>query len=149
MTRLRTFRTLEIPKRSPALNLCDYALWAEVNRRMRVQGQNMPVSNRESRAQFLDRLQRTALRLPASLLNASAKHMKVRCKRLVGAKGRLLWCSISGPSHHARHQRFLQFNNGFCNKTTVFATPQRFSQHLATVLAICDNGFRNIRQRFS
>ena len=43
-------RTLEIPKRSPALDLRDYALWTEVNRRMRLQGQKMPESKRESRA---------------------------------------------------------------------------------------------------
>ena len=77
----------QIPKRSPALNVCDYALWSEVNRRMRMQEKRMPPSKRESRVDFLRRLKRTALRLPSAFSDASMKQMRKRCQRLRDAKG--------------------------------------------------------------
>ena len=78
---------LEIPKRSPQLNVCDYALWHEVNSRMRRQEKRFAPSFRESRGAFLKRLRRTAMRLPSSFVNASIKNMKVRCQRLAAAGG--------------------------------------------------------------
>ena len=56
-------KTFENPKRPPSLNECDYALWTGVNKRMRAQDKRMPSNKRESRAEFLKRLKRTALRL--------------------------------------------------------------------------------------
>ena len=56
----------EIPKRSPQLNVCDYALWTEVERRMRRQEQRFPPTMRESRAAFMARLRRTAMRMPST-----------------------------------------------------------------------------------
>ena len=41
---------LVIPKRSPDLSLCDYALWPEINRRMRRQGLTWATGKRESRS---------------------------------------------------------------------------------------------------
>ena len=38
-----------IPKRSPELSVCDYAIWKEVNTRMRRQGLKRPKAKRESR----------------------------------------------------------------------------------------------------
>ena len=80
-------KTFEIPKRSPSLNVCDYALWTEVNKRMRAQEKRMPSNKRESRAEFLKRLKRTALRLPSSFVDSSIKQMRKRCQRLQDAKG--------------------------------------------------------------
>ena len=77
----------EIPKRSPDLNVCDYALWKEVNRRMRSQEQKCPVSKREAREEFLARLRRTALRLPATFVRKAIGDMKPRCERLQEANG--------------------------------------------------------------
>ena len=57
-------KVFEIPKRSPCLNVCDYFLWAEVNRRMREQEKNFSIGKRETRKAFLSRLRRTALSLP-------------------------------------------------------------------------------------
>ena len=37
-------RTFNIPKRSPDLNVCDYALWTAVNNRMRSQEEAWPAS---------------------------------------------------------------------------------------------------------
>ena len=76
-----------IPKRSPCLNVCDYHLWAEVNKRMRIQEQKFPAGKRESRAAFLARLRRTALRLPPAQIAAAVGDMKRRCTRLVAAAG--------------------------------------------------------------
>ena len=60
-------KTFENPKRFTSLNECDYALWTEINKMMRAQEKRMPSNKRESRAEFLKRLKRTALRLPPQL----------------------------------------------------------------------------------
>lgn len=80
-------KTFEIPKRSPQLNMCDYALWKEVEKRMRHQEKRFAPSFRESRKAFLTRLRRTAMRLPPSFISPSLKNMKVRCQRLEAAEG--------------------------------------------------------------
>ena len=36
--------SFDIPKRSPCLNVCDYFLWSNVNRRMREQERSWPAS---------------------------------------------------------------------------------------------------------
>jgi len=77
----------EIPKRSPCLNVCDYFLWAEVNKRMRTQEKKYPANKRESRAAFLKRLRRTAMSLPQHVVAASVADMKRRCARLRAARG--------------------------------------------------------------
>ena len=67
--------------------MCDYALWQEVNKRMRKQEKRFAPGFRESRTNFLMRLRRTALRLPSSFINNSLKNMKQRCQKLVSAEG--------------------------------------------------------------
>ena len=80
-------RVFEIPKRSPQLNVCDYALWSEVNRRMRALEQGWPASKVESRKDYLERLRRVALRLPKKFIVKSNQDMKRRCQRLWEKKG--------------------------------------------------------------
>ena len=80
-------KVFQIPKRSPQLNMCDYALWKEVEKRMRAQEKRFLPSFREARVAFLKRLRRTAMRLPSSFINRSLKNMKIRCQRLAAAKG--------------------------------------------------------------
>ena len=77
-----------IRRRSPQLNVCDYALWAEVNKRMRRQERRWPVGKRETRAAYLARLRRVALRLPKAFIDKSICNMKVRCQRLLAARGK-------------------------------------------------------------
>ena len=77
----------EIPRRSPDLNVLDYAIWKEINRRMRLQEQKWPRGKREARGQYLTRLRRTALRLPKAFITKSIGDMHRRCKRLLAAKG--------------------------------------------------------------
>ena len=40
-------KVFEIPKRSPQLNVCDYALWKEIEKRMRVQEKRFAPTYRE------------------------------------------------------------------------------------------------------
>ena len=75
-------------KGSPQLNVRDYALWAEVNKRMRRQERRWPASRKETRKQYLTRLRRTAMRLPASFINESIGNMRTRTQRLKAAKGK-------------------------------------------------------------
>ena len=81
-------KVFPIPRRSPDLNVCDYALWAEVNRRMRKQEANWESARRETRKAYLARLRRTALRLPADFVNKSIGDMRKRCLRLEAAAGK-------------------------------------------------------------
>lgn len=76
-----------IPMRSPQLNVLDYAIWSEVSRRMRQQEKRWPPNKKESRPQYLERLRRTAKRLPARFVRNSIMNMKVRCQRLYAAQG--------------------------------------------------------------
>ena len=77
----------EIPCRSPDLNVMDYAIWAEINRRMRRQEKHWPKGKRESRSQFAARLRRTAKNLPPTFIETSMCDMQRRCQRVLAAKG--------------------------------------------------------------
>ncbi len=79
----------EIPRRSPDLNVCDYALWTEINKRMRRQEHQWAHSKVEKREQYLARLRRTAQRLPESFVRRAVGDMRRRCQRLLAAKGGL------------------------------------------------------------
>ena len=70
VSRLSLFR---IPKRSPELNVMDFAVWSEIELRMRRQGRKFPKGNVETRASFLHRPQRTARNLPKSLTNSNQR----------------------------------------------------------------------------
>ena len=76
---------------SRCLNVCDYALWSEVNRRMRLAEGKWPAGRTESRDRYLARLRRTALGLPASFVESSVADMRRRCRLLAafekGGKG--------------------------------------------------------------
>ena len=80
-------RPFIIPKRSPQLNVCDYALWAEVNRRMRAQEKGWPASKKETRQEYLARMRRVAFGLPKDFVCSSNQDMRRRCERLWQAKG--------------------------------------------------------------
>ena len=80
---------LEIPKRSPDLNVLDFAIWSEVERLMRKQERNMKKGRRETRAEFEKRLDKTAFGLPESFINDSIGDLKRRCNKLYAVKGGL------------------------------------------------------------
>ena len=81
-------RAFEIPKRSPDLNVCDYALWKEVNKKMRRQEKKFPAAKRETRDVFVKRLRRVALSLPQAFIDKSIGNMVERCRRLYESKGK-------------------------------------------------------------
>lgn len=76
-----------IPRRSPGLNVCDYMLWNEINTRMRRAEAKWHKGRRETRAQYIARLRRTAMRLPRKLIQKSIGDMRRRCARLFDARG--------------------------------------------------------------
>ena len=78
-----------LPKRSPELNVLDYAVWVEVERRLRSQEKRWPAGKRETRAEFERRLDRVAKTLPSSFIDKSIMGMKRRCERLHAAEGGL------------------------------------------------------------
>ena len=83
-------KVLEIPKRSPDLNPCDFSLWSIVNRRMRKQERKFAKSKKETRKQFLARLRRTATRLPKKIIDGMIGDMARRVRRLFQCKGGLI-----------------------------------------------------------
>jgi hypothetical protein len=80
---------LEIPKRSPDLSLCDYVLWVAVSRAMRTQEKRFAPSKKETRAEYIARLKRTAVAMPRARVERWIGDMARRCKRCYDAKGRL------------------------------------------------------------
>jgi hypothetical protein len=80
-------KVLEIPRRSPDLNPCDYGLWKEVDKRMRKQEAKFSKEKKETRAEHVKRLTRTANRLPKKFLEKLTGDMSRRCQRLFKAKG--------------------------------------------------------------
>ena len=81
-------QVFSIPKRSPQLNVCDYALWTEINKRMRRQERRWPAGKNETRTAYRKRLRLTALRISKAFINKSISNKRVRCKRLLAARGR-------------------------------------------------------------
>ena len=80
---------LQLPKRSPDLNVLDFSVWAEVERRMRRQEKKWPAAKRETRAEFIRRLHRVAKGLPKKFIDDSISDLPRRCERLFAAKGGL------------------------------------------------------------
>ena len=78
-----------ISKRSPNLNVMDYSVWAEVEKRMREQERKMPPGKREAREKFEKRLDKTAENLPKFSIYRAIGSMKRRCGFLSKAKGGL------------------------------------------------------------
>lgn len=78
-----------IPKRSPELNVLDYAIWSEIEKRMRQQERNWNNGRKETRDQYARRLRATAARLSKKFIDNSIANLQIRCKRLYEAKGGL------------------------------------------------------------
>lgn len=82
-------KVLSIPRRSPDLNVLDYTIWAEVEKRLRRQERRFEVGRRETRAQFEVRLNRTARNLSSSFIDKAIGDLHSRCQKLYDAKGGL------------------------------------------------------------
>ena len=80
--------TLDLPKRSPDLNVLDYSLWPQISQRMRATESPWPKDSRESRGDYKKRLRRTALLLPKAVVTKAVKDMRRRILDLQAAEGR-------------------------------------------------------------
>jgi hypothetical protein len=80
---------LKIPERSPDLNVLDYSIWSEVERRLRHQERCMKDEKRETREEFIKRLDRTAHSLTREEINKAIGKLHKRCQLLLKAKGGL------------------------------------------------------------
>ena len=76
-----------IPRRSPDLNVMDYAVWAEVTRRMRASEASWAATRRESRDEYVARLRKTARAIPKAFIEKAVCDMKRRCQRMYEKKG--------------------------------------------------------------
>ena len=81
-------KVFRIPKRPPDLNVLDFSIWAEVERRMRLQERKMR-DKRENRSKFEERLDRTAFALPSVSVKRSVGALMRRCQLLYDAEGGL------------------------------------------------------------
>ena len=79
----------DLPKRSPDLNVLDYCLWHEVNKRMRAQERKFSKSKTETQTAFKERLRKTAMSLPTSLVTRAVGSMRRRCHAVKQMKGGL------------------------------------------------------------
>ena len=80
-------RVFAIPKRSPDLSVMDYAIWKAVSRRLRRQERTFPANKGETQEKFVERLKKTARRLPSALVTKSIADLRRRCQRLHAARG--------------------------------------------------------------
>ena len=82
-------KVFSIPEYSPDLNVMDYVVWAEVEKRMRRQERAWPENKKETRDAFIRRLARTARGLSEDFMDKSIKDLRRRCALLYEAKGGL------------------------------------------------------------
>ena len=82
--------TLDLPRRSPDLNVLDYSLWRAINVRMRAEEMSFAANRRETQEQYKPRLRRTALTLPTTVVTRAVKDMARRVRALRDAKGKLI-----------------------------------------------------------
>ena len=83
-------KVMELPPRSPDLNVLDYCLWHTINTRLRKQEAEFPKNKKESKLEFLARLRHTALTLPPSVVTKAVRSMKRRCQMIAEKKGYLI-----------------------------------------------------------
>ena len=81
---------MDLPRRSPDLNVLDYSLWREINVRMRKQEAAFPKNHKESPVQFKDPLKKVALGLPAPLVRRAVGDLRRRLREVKAAKGGLI-----------------------------------------------------------
>ena len=79
--------TDSLPKRSPDLNVLDYSLWSEINKRCRKQESAFRKTKKESKQAFKERLKKTARSLPEELVKSAVGSMRRRCSKIVELKG--------------------------------------------------------------
>ena len=79
----------QIPCRSPDLNVMDFYVWSEVERRLRMEERTWHVDHQESRDEVIQRLQRTIRTLPKASIDWAIVNLALRARALQKAKGGL------------------------------------------------------------
>ena len=85
-------KSMPLPPRSPDLNVLDYSLWSEINKRMREEEAKFRSDRVETRDKYLARLRRTALSLPQPVVAKAVQSMHKRVRLVVKARGGLIDC---------------------------------------------------------
>ena len=80
---------LEFPKHSPHLNVMDFFVWSEVEKRLRGQERSWPDDWHETRPAFIRRLRRVAQSLPVDLVDKAVGDLARRVEALNQATGGL------------------------------------------------------------
>ena len=80
---------VDFPKHSPDLNVMDFFVWSEVEKRLRRQGRSWPDDRKESRPAFILRVRSLVQSLPAALIDKAVGDLARRTEALYQAKGGL------------------------------------------------------------
>ena len=75
------------PSGSPDLSPLDFSVWAEISKRMRSQEAKWAAGKKETRAQYISHLRRTAVRLPPSYIKNVIGNLAKRTRLLEQARG--------------------------------------------------------------
>ena len=78
-----------IPKRSPDLSVLDYYFWSQVERKLREQEREFRDSKKETRDEFIIRLQQVVRTWPRADIAKAIGDLSRRAKLLYTAKGKL------------------------------------------------------------
>ena len=82
--------SMDLPPRSPDLNVLDYSLWAAINTTMRKQERGFHKKKKETKETYMARLRKTALKLSAAVVAKAVKDMYRRVRLVSDARGGLI-----------------------------------------------------------
>ena len=82
--------SMDLPPRSPDLNVLDYSLWSAINRAMRKQERAFRKNFKETKAEYLKRLKKTALGLPKAEVSKAVMDIHRRIRAIKAADGGLI-----------------------------------------------------------
>ena len=69
------------------MNVLDYRLWSEINRRMRAQEASFSSGRHESKVQYMTRLRDTAMALPEGYVTKAVQEMHRRVRAVQATQG--------------------------------------------------------------
>ena len=82
--------SMDLPPRSPDMNVLDYSLWSAINSAMRLQERSFRKNKKESKEQYMARLKKTALGLPRAQVEKAVMDMRRRVRAIYDADGGLI-----------------------------------------------------------
>lgn len=82
--------SMDLPPRSPDLNVLDYALWSAINNAMRRQERSFRKNKTETKEQYMARLKKTALGLPKAQVEKAVMDMRRRVRAIYDEDGGLI-----------------------------------------------------------